>query len=132
MNRFESLRTMVDRFLVDTCTIREPGAVTFDPELGYDTTTAGDEVYAGVGRLRPTGGERVVIAGDAPITLHLYDLTVPYDTVGLKVNQLATIDTSDDPMLEGRIYRIVDVQGGSDGAYRRLIVEDTVDVGEGS
>lgn len=132
MNRFANLRTMVDRFLVDTGTIRSPAAPAFDEDLGYDTAGTGDAVYAGRCRLRPSGGARVVIAGDAPITLRLYDLTLPHTATGVEVDQLATMDTSDDPSLAGRVYRVVDVQGGSDGAYRRVVVEDTLDIDEGS
>lgn len=125
------LRTMTDRWLNDTCTIRRPGRPEYDADLGYDVITAGETVYTGPCRLRPTGGDRVVIAGDAPITLRTYDLTLPWDTEGIKVDQVVTIDDSNDPHTESRTFTVTDVQGGTDGAYRRLIVDEVVDIDEG-
>lgn len=131
MNRFSNLRTMVDRFLVDTCSIRDLGAEpTFDPDTFTETVEAGDVVYTGRCRLRPHRLAAVAEIGGVAVTQAGYELTLPYTTVGLKVNQTVTLDASDDPMLVGRTYRVVDVLAGSDGAYRRVIVEDIVDQAE--
>lgn len=128
-----ALRNMVAGWLTDTCTIREPGPLPeFDPATGYPEPELGDEVYDGECRLRPAGGDRVVFVGDGQVTLRLFDLTIPWDATGLEVNHLVTMNTSDDPMLEGRVYRVVDVQGGTNTAYRRLVVEDTLEQATGS
>lgn len=132
MNRFAALRTMVEGFLVDECIVREPGIPVFDPDDGYDSVASGATVYEGRCRLRPTGGERIVMAGEAQVTLRMFDLTVPWDATGFKVNQLVTITSSNDPHLLDRVYNVRDVQGGSDTAYRRLVVEDTLSVDEGT
>lgn len=132
MTEFAALRTTVARFLVDSCTIASPADPEFDDDLGYETVGVGAAVYSGVCRIRPTGGqERVHLAGEALVTLRTFDLTLPWDTTGVKVGQRATITSSEDPHMIDRVFRVVDVQGGSDGAYRRLIVEDTLDVDEG-
>lgn len=125
------LRTMVNRWLNDTCTIRSPGIPTYDPDEGVDTVAAGATVYSGRCRLRPTGGERIVMAGETPITLRMFDLTLPWDTTGVKVNQQVTIDSSEDTHVVDRVYTVIDVQGGTDSAYRRLVVEDTLTIDEG-
>jgi hypothetical protein len=124
-----ALRSVVARFLTDSCTIATPGAdPVFNPSTGYSDAD-GDEVYDGPCRLRPSSGS-TVDAGGAVLTLHRYDLTVPWDTTGLTVGQVVTITDSNDPSLVGRTYRIVDVQGGTDTPHRRAVVEDTLEVGE--
>lgn len=125
------LRTVVERWLTDTCVIRSPGLPVYDPDEGVDTITAGDIVYEGACRLRPTGGDRIVMAGDAPISLRLFDLTLPWDTTGIMVNQQVTVTVSNDPHIVDRAYRVTDVVSGTDSAYRRVIVEDTLTVDEG-
>lgn len=125
------LRTMVSRWLVDACTIHSPGRPVFDADAGIDTVDPGDEVYDGVCRVRPTGGDRVVMAGDAPVTLRLFDLTLPWETTGIMVDQVVTITGSDDPHMIDRQLRVVDVLGGSDGVHRRVVIEDTLTVDEG-
>jgi hypothetical protein len=125
------LRSMVDGWLNDECVIHSPSAPVFDLGVGIDTVGEGAQVYAGKCRLRPTGGARVVIAGDAPMTLRLFDLTLPWDTEGVLVDQLVTLTASNDPYVMDRVYRVVDVQGGSDSVYRRLVVEDTLTIDDG-
>jgi hypothetical protein len=129
MNRFAGLRTMVDRFLVDTCTITDDVAEEFDPDSGtYPDPGDGAEVYSGRCRVAPAGGDRVVDAGDGPRSLRTFNVTIPWDATGVEINHLVTIGTSADPHLEGRIMRVVDVQGGSDNPHRRLVCEDTLTV----
>lgn len=132
MNRFSALRTMVGSFLVDTCTINEPPDTEFDPDEGTYADTIGDEVYFGRCWVRPTGGQRVVDVGEGAQSLRTFDVTLPWDTTGITINQLVTVNSSDDPHMIGRVLRVVDVQGGSDTAYRRLVCEDTLTVEGGS
>lgn len=131
---FTALRTMVAGFLTDACTVRSPGEPTYDEDQGIDVLGTGDVVHEALPcRLRPTGGERVVVVGDGVVTLRMFDLTCAWDVTGFAVNQIVTMDDSSDPHVIGRPFRVVDVQGGTDSPYRRLIVEDvlTVDEGEG-
>lgn len=125
---FAPLRSMVLLFLTDTCTIGIPAAAEFDKDTGTYPDDPPTEVYAGACRVRPSGGERVVQAGEGPTSLRTFDVTVPWDTVGVKLDHLVTITGSDDPHLIGRIFRVIDVQGMSDAAYRRLVCEDTLSV----
>lgn len=123
---FSALRSMVGRFLTDSCTITTATTVEFDPDLGYDVDTPGDTVYSGVCWVRPTGGERVVEAGEGPVALRLFDVTLPWSTTGIEVDQLVTVTACVDPHLIGRVLRVVDVQGGSQTPHRRLVCEDTL------
>lgn len=127
-----ALRTMVSRFLTDTCTIRQSGTVAFDADAGEDTETTGATVYTGCCRVRPTGGDRLAVIGDAPRYLRLFDVTIPWDTVGVTVDDVVTITASNDPHMVDRVLRVTDVLGGSDTAHRRLICQDTLTDDEGA
>lgn len=126
-NRFAPLRAMVALFLTDTCTIAEPGAIFFDEDAGHDDIEPGAELYAGACRLSPAGN-REVDAGDTVVPLRMFNVFLPWDTVGVEVDQVVTITASTDPHLIDRQLRVVDVQGMTDGAYRQLLCEDAVDV----
>lgn len=111
----------------DECVIRTKGAApVFDSGSGY-ITAAGDIVYSGECRLRPTGGSRQVVVGETVLTLRLYDLTLPWTADGFEVGQYVTLTVSDDTMLVNRLYVVKDVQGGSTPVKRRLVVEDTLE-----
>lgn len=121
---FESLRTMATGFLTHTCTIREASTVAYDEELGYDVPTPGTLVYEGACLLRPNGGERGADVGDSPVTIGGYVLALPWDTLDIEVDQVVTIDESNDPHLLDRTYRVVHVGGGSHNPYRRVGVDE--------
>jgi hypothetical protein len=127
---FTPLRTMVTGFLTDTCTITTSSTIEYDETLGHDVDTAGDEVYAGVCRVRPAAGDRVIAIGEGTVTLRLFDVTLPWDATGIEVGQLVTIDASSDPHMVDRELRVADVQGGTDTAYRRLVCEDTLSISD--
>jgi hypothetical protein len=126
VNQFAALRTVASSFMVDTCTIATPSTTEFDD--GSYTDTPGEAVYSGRCRIRPIGSDQVVQAGEAPVSLRLFDVWLPYDTVGVEKDHLLTVTVSDDPYMVGRVFRVTDVQGGSDGAHRKLQVEDTLTV----
>lgn len=128
MNQFTALRTVAQSFMTDDCVISTASTITFDSDAGVESETDGTVVYAGVCRVRPSSGPQVVEAGEAPRSLRLYDVWLPYDTTGVELDHVLTVTDSDDPYMIGREFRITDVQGGSDGAYRKLLVEDTLTV----
>lgn len=121
-----ALRSMVARWLTDTCTINDAApAPVFDPETGY-SSAGGAAVYAGACRIRPAGASGRDV-GDAPIVLHSYLVTIPWDAVGIAINQVVTITDSDDPDMVDRTFRVVDVEGGTGNPHRRLTVEQILD-----
>lgn len=125
-----SLRTLVARFLVDTCTITTRGGVAFDADEGIDVETAGTTVYAGVCRIRPAGGDQTVIVGESPVPYRTHDVWLPWDTTGVEVNHLLTLDTCDDPHMVDRTFTVTDVQGGSSGPHRKLGVVERLTADE--
>lgn len=128
MNQFAALRTVAGSFMVDTCTIADASSIVFDPELGYETDTAGAAIYSGKCRIRPASGPAVVMAGEATRSFGYFDVWVPYDTTGVERDHLLTITASEDPHLLDRQFVVTNVEGGSDGAHRKLQVQDTLTV----
>jgi hypothetical protein len=125
MSQFAALRSTVSMFLVDRCMITADAPPVFDPGTGEYTHPTGATVYTGPCRVTPTRGERVVVAGETTVTLRLFDVTLPWDTTGVEVHHLVTVTQSGDPHLTNRQLRVVDVQGMSEAAYRRLVCEET-------
>jgi hypothetical protein len=122
---FTALRSTVSRFLVDTGTIRAASDLAYDPELGHDVDTPGDQVWSGVCWVRPATDDEVR-AGESVVGLHLYTVWLPWDTEGIALDQIFTATSSADPYLVGREFRVVRVAGGSQTPHRRLLCEDTL------
>lgn len=129
MNRFAALRSTVDRFLVDSCVIRENvPAPVFDDDSGTYSDTTGDVVYSGRCWIRASMFQRDAEAGESLVSTRMYDVTLPWDTVGVNRDHLLTVTESDDPHLVGRVLRVSDLKGGSNNPHRRLVCEDTLTV----
>lgn len=126
-------RTRMARWFTDTCRISNPGAgPTFDPETFTDVVVAGDGVYEGACRGRSsTTTERAVDIAGRLVSLRSCELWLPWDTLGIAVDQIVDYLTSNDPYLAGREFRVVDVQGGSDNVYRHVVCEETLTSAEG-
>lgn len=110
----------------DTCTIeRKAGERTFDPNTGQ-YTQAWAQVYAGVCRVKNTGGgSDSDLAGAQSVTLHRYEVRLPVDASPevLREDRL-TVTASDDAWLVGRPMEVVDVGYAGTNTARRLTVED--------
>lgn len=132
MNQFAALRSVAEGFMADTCVITTSPAVTFNATTGVESNTAGSSVYAGKCRVRPSAFPQLANAGEGVQTQRLYDVWLPYDIVDVDLDHIVTVTASDDPYLVGRDLRVTDVQGGSDGPYRKLQAQDTLSAGEGS
>lgn len=120
---FAALRSMDALFLTDACTITTPGAgPRFDPELEVTVDEVGVEVY--VGRcLVMSGGGRNADVGDASVPIGAYDIRLPWDTTGIEVDQVVTIDESSHPFLEGLVMRITEIRASTEGGDLRLICD---------
>lgn len=124
-----SMRSTVTGALPDQCTIGPSGAPVFDKETGTYSQTAGELVYEGPCRVRVAGqgrGDVVVQAGEEPITLRTYDVTLPWDATGIEVDHVLAVTESSDSALVGRPLRVRDVRFGSWDLGRRLVVEDNL------
>lgn len=115
------------RLMVDTCRLERPGtgeqAITDWSTL--DTPDpAPTELYAGPCRVKPNGGDRVVMAGDDPTTLLPFAVSVPPTVTDVRVDDVVVVLTSGDPALVGRRLRIRSVAVGTHLTARRLGCEE--------
>jgi hypothetical protein len=127
-DQLASMRATVSSALPDTCTIGPRGTRTFNPTTGTYSDVAGTPVYSGPCRIRPHPGigDIVVQAGEEPVTLNTYDLTLPWDATGVEVDHIWTGVTSSDPDLVGRQMRVTDVRAGSWQLGRRVVLENNL------
>ena len=112
--------------LPDVCTITRASTSepTFDPDTGTYTTPAPTTLYSGIAcRAAPFTGDRVVQAGEEPVTLRFYNVTLPVTTTGIEVDDLIAVTTSADPDLVGTSLRVRDSRASSMGAQRRVTAE---------
>lgn len=128
MNNVAGARQRVARWLVDRCSIAAKPTVEFDREEHRDVETAGADIYPDLAcRVAVTGTQdRVARVGERAVSLRLFTVTVPWDTTDVAVDNVVTVTTSNDPDLVDRTMRVVDVQGMTDGAYRRLVCEEVL------
>lgn len=113
--------------MTDTCTISGPdqdGAL--NESTGRYDPAPGSELYAGPCRIRPTPDQdRVVEAGERPVSLRTYLVSVPIGDHGFDVDNVVRVTTCPlDPALVGVRLRVVDVPKGSHLTARRLLCEE--------
>jgi hypothetical protein len=126
-DQLASMRATVSSSLPDTCTIGPRGTRTFNPTTGTYSDVAGTPVYSGPCRIRPQPRADIVVqAGEEPVTLDTYDLTLPWDATGVEVDHIWTGVTSSDPDLVGRQMRVTDVRAGSWQLGRRVVLENNL------
>lgn len=110
------------------CVISAPGEGegTIDAE-GVYTPPAASERWSGACWVRPstraTSTRNVDVAGQQ-VTLHLYDVKVPWDATAEK-DDVVTVTTSRDPLLEGRQMIVREVVVREYGASRTLVCQES-------
>lgn len=116
------LRAQAESQMVDTCTITQAGTKTFDETTGTYTDAAAREIYSGACRVKPwlPRSDRQVEAGDQPVQVWPYTVSVPLTALGVLPGQTCTINTSGDPDLVGLALIVRDVGRGSQVTARRL------------
>jgi hypothetical protein len=135
MPDFTALRSMVNLFLTDSCTINQPASEpVFSSSSGtYENDEPGAEIYDGPCRVVPFRREGVVEVGEEFVTQARLTVYLPASAVGVKIDDLITIADSSDADLAGRVLRVAGVEGESDAVYRKLECQDTlVDAEAGS
>ncbi len=126
-SQLASMRSTAASFLPDIGTISLTGERTFNPVTGTYSVQPGAQVYSGPVRVRAQGNAEVVVnAGEEPVTQATYDVTLPWDAIGIEVDHVLILSMSSDPDLIGRPLRIRDVRVGSFNTGRRLVAEDTL------
>lgn len=125
-----ALRSMAEGFMTDECAIFGSTSVEFDPDTFTDVLTAGTALYEGKCRVRPVAADQVAV-GEALVRRRTHDLWLPWETVGVMVGHVVELTTSDDPYLIDRTFTVVDIEGGTNGAHRKLGLVEILDVDEG-
>ena len=109
--------------MVDSCVITRPGAqgALNETTLQYEGKTY-SLVYAGPCRVRPRdNADRVVDAGDQPMTLLPYLVAIPVSAPRVQIDDRVQLTTCQlDPQLVDAKLRVRDVARGSHVTARRL------------
>lgn len=104
------LRATHDSLLIDTCTISEPEAETYDPASGY-ATVAGAQIYSGACEVRVTESVTVQTStvGDQLATIERASVKIPVSATPPPVNSVVNVTAvgpASDSALVGRKYRV--------------------------
>lgn len=119
-------RAAAEKLMVDTVTVdRWDGTYTFDDTTGEQVKNYGAPIYSGKGRVQQQrsvsdedqGGGRLV-------TILVRELQLPVTVTGLQVDDRVTIDTSQDPDLVGREFRVASLFGKTHATARRVSIEE--------
>lgn len=113
-----AIRRDIDRLLIDTCTIKRRTGESLNTASGALTPTFTQQ-YSGKCRVRPMTG-REVEAGEEQLALHMFEITVPYDTDGIEPDDVVTV-TSQDGDLNGATLVVEDSAASTLAAFRKLI-----------
>ncbi len=116
-------REAAERTMLDTCTVREPGAKVWDPATGDYTDLPGAVVYTGRCAVkRPTVED--VQAGDREVAQRTYRVKLPASVATVQVGHICTVTESTDEMLQDHPLVVTAVELGSTRTARWLTVED--------
>lgn len=120
------LQTDVLATLSDVCNVTGVGAgePVFDPDTGTYVSPNPEVIHAALPcRVAPWTATRVVQAGEEPVSLGAYHVTVPVSATGIDVDDIVIITASDDADLVGIQLRVTEAFLNSLGVQRRLACE---------
>lgn len=121
------LRSAVGKTMSDKVKITRAGTgdPVFNPGTGGNVDPAPQVLYASQAcRIGPWGGQgNVVQAGEQPVSLRIYNITLPIEIDDLEVNDMLEVLSSHDSYLVGKKLRVEDVKGVFHGIQRRLTAE---------
>jgi hypothetical protein len=117
-------RAAAVRAMVDACVIRRRSDTTTDPLTGVPTP-AYATLYTGQCRVQQNGAtaSRQDVGGDS-VLLQPFVLSVPISVTGIEPGDEATMTTSRDPDLVGRVFIVRAVTHKTNLTARRLGVEE--------
>lgn len=115
-------QAFAEQTMSDTCTITgPPGTPVFNATTGAYTTPAGATLYTGKCRVKPQNVmDRTVTAGDRPVQVWPYTVSVPMSATGIPVDAVVTVTASADEDLVGQVLIVKDVTRGTNVTARRL------------
>lgn len=107
------LRT-VDRGPLNTSTMKYDAAIT-------------TSIYVGPAHISPVAfrRDRQEIGGEGSIRIRQYRAILPWDSGDIRLDDVLTVDFSDDPNLNGRSFDVTDVMYEAELAVRRISLTDT-------
>jgi hypothetical protein len=118
------LQQAVLQTMSDTVKITRAGEPTVNETTGQETyptpTTLHNTQQCRIG---PWGGQNVVQAGEQPVSLRIYNVTLPIEIDDLQVNDSIEVLTSQDSYLVGKTLRVEDIKGVFHGVQRRVTAE---------
>lgn len=120
-------RPVLETTWTATVTFRRlTGTPVHDPATG-STSQESTVVYAGPCRIQnnETTSAGSMVAGAQKITSHDYQVSGPVE-MNLKVDDVGTVDSANDPTLVGRELTVTDVQRGSLLFQRDVICTDNL------
>lgn len=122
----EAGQAFAEQLMQDICTIAGPsGPPVFDATTGAYTTPAGVTLYTGKCRVKPQNvQDRTVTAGERPVQVWPYVVSVPVTVVDIPVDATVTVTASADADLVGQVLTVKDVTRGTDLTARRLSCVD--------
>lgn len=99
---------------------------TLDSETGELTGTDPAEVYDGPCLVLPVGASQVAEFGDRPTSLRQYNVTLKGLSEDVHVEDLVTVASDADPILDGLELRVLDVKKSALPTNRRLVAEEVI------
>lgn len=123
----QSGRRAMTSVLIDACTVTRASTSppVYDPVTMQYTPAAPTAVFTGACWVRPAqAGANVVEAGDEPVTLRTFLVSLPWDCPTVEVDDMLTVTASLDPRLVGRPLRVVAVAYSTAHVRRQITVED--------
>lgn len=115
-------QAFAEQQMTDTATITGPaGTPTFNATTGAYTPSPGATLYTGKCRVKPQNVvDRTVQAGERPVHIWPYVVSVPMTATGIPVDATVTVTASADPDLVGQVLTVKDVARGTSVTARRL------------
>ncbi len=112
------LRT-IDRGPLNTSTMKYDSPIT-------------TSIYSGPAHVSPVAfrRDRQEIGGEGSIRIRQYRAILPWDSGDIHLDDIFTVDFSDDPNLNGRSFDITDVMYEAELAVRRISLTDTSGEGD--
>lgn len=121
-------RPVLETTRTATITFRRfSGPPVHDPETG-STSRPTVVVFSGTCRIQDhvTNAAGAFVAGAERITVHAYQVSLPVEA-DLELDDVGTVDASNDPTLTGRELRVIDIQRGSLLFERDVICTDNLE-----
>jgi hypothetical protein len=99
------------------------------PVTNPDTGKAeypGTEVYSGAGKVRPMSGRGTGTAGDTPLSMPGYMVSVPLTATDVRAGDVVTFPAPTDPWFTGRTLKVLNVVAGTYVTARRLECQEAL------